>query len=161
MEKGEFDAYFRGAGSAVAYLLGAVEEYPEPLPLSSLGLHRPPRSFMYLPEETTITPAANPGGMDLSESMRPSGEGTEVDVSVSPGSDRPGMDGYDPWRKRIILRVAAPPADGKANKEVQELVSEITGFRSEIIRGQTSRQKTVFVEGSPDDVLRGFSGHVY
>ncbi|NLL95381.1 MAG: YggU family protein [Thermoplasmatales archaeon] len=95
----------------------------------------------------------------FSEAMRPSGEGTEVDVSVSPGSDRPGMDGYDPWRRRIILRVAAPPADGKANAEVSELVSAITGFRSEIIRGRTSRQKTVFVHGPPGEVLGRFAAH--
>lgn len=97
--------------------------------------------------------------MGISESMRASGEGTEVDVSVSPGSDRPGMDGYDQWRKRIILRVAAPPADGKANAEVTALVTRITGFRSEIIRGGSSRQKTVFIHGPLDEVLRGFSTH--
>ena len=91
--------------------------------------------------------------MDVSEATRTVDGGIEVDVSVSPRSDRSGAEGVDEWRKRLIVRVKAPPLDGRANKEVEDLFRKVTGCRSEIIRGQTSRQKTVLVIGDRDAIL--------
>ena len=73
----------------------------------------------------------------------------EVDVLVSPRSNRSGPEGFDQWRRRLVLRVRAPPLDGRANKEVEETFAEITGMRSEVTAGHTSRQKTVTVYGDP------------
>ena len=56
--------------------------------------------------------------MDISEAVRSVSKGVEVEISVSPRSDRPGADGVDEWRKRLNVRVRAPPLDGRANKEV-------------------------------------------
>ena len=91
--------------------------------------------------------------MDVSEALRTVDGGVEVDVTVSPRSDRSGTEGVDEWRKRLIVRVKAPPLDGRANKEIQELFKKVTGCRCEIVRGQTSRQKTVFVTGDPEKIL--------
>jgi len=91
--------------------------------------------------------------MDVSEASRIVDGGVEVDVTVSPRSDRSGTEGVDEWRKRLIVRVKAPPLDGRANKEIQELFRKVTGCKSEIIRGQTSRQKTVYVAGDPEKIL--------
>jgi len=85
-------------------------------------------------------------------SKRVSG-GVEFYVMVSPRSSRSGVEGIDEWRKRLIIKVKAPPLDGKANKEVEEVMKGITGCRSEITAGHTDRQKTVFVEGDPDVIL--------
>ena len=92
--------------------------------------------------------------MDVSDASRPADGGLEIDISVSPRSDRSGTEGIDEWRKRLIVRVKAPPLDGRANKEVEELLRKFTGCRSEVIRGQTSRQKTVLVIGDPDQILK-------
>ena len=92
--------------------------------------------------------------MDVSDASRPVDSGLEVDISVSPRSDRSGTEGIDEWRKRLIVRVKAPPLDGRANKEVEELFKKVTGCKSEVIRGQTSRQKTVFILGNSDDILK-------
>ena len=91
--------------------------------------------------------------MDVSDAARTVDGGLEVDVSVSPRSDRSGTEGVDEWRKRLIVRVKAPPLDGRANKEVEDLFRKVTGCKCEIIRGQTSRQKTVLVRGDPESVL--------
>ena len=91
--------------------------------------------------------------MDFSEAVRRMPYGAEADRLVSPGSDRSALEGIDPWRKRIIVRVRAKPTEGKANKEVEELISGITGCRSEVIRGHTSRQKTVAVYGDTDSII--------
>lgn len=85
--------------------------------------------------------------MDVSEAMREVKDGVEIDISVSPRSDRSGAEGMDEWRKRLTVRVKAPPLDGRANKEVESLFRTITGFKSEVVRGQTSRQKTILVHG--------------
>ena len=53
----------------------------------------------------------------------------------------------------LILRVRAPPLDGRANKEVEATLSEITGFRCQVVRGQTSRQKTVLISGPAEQVV--------
>lgn len=92
-------------------------------------------------------------GMDISEAVRSVSKGVEVEISVSPRSDRPGADGVDEWRKRLNVRVRAPPLDGRANKDVEELFKELTGFKSEVIHGQTSRQKTVLIIGDMDTVI--------
>ena len=91
--------------------------------------------------------------MDVNDVSRRVPEGLEVELLVSPRSSRSGIEGIDPWRKRLIIRVKAPPLDGRANKEVEELFRKVTGFKSEVIRGQTSRQKTVLVHGDYDSIL--------
>ena len=91
--------------------------------------------------------------MDVSDATRTVDGGLEVDVSVSPRSDRSGTEGVDEWRKRLIVRVKAPPLDGRANKEVENLFRKVTGCKSEIVRGQTSRQKTVLVIGNREEIL--------
>lgn len=92
--------------------------------------------------------------MNLSEAVRNVEGGLELDISVSPRSDRSGAEGIDEWRKRLIVRVKAPPLDGRANKEVEALMKKITGCKSEVVRGQTSRQKTVMIHGDAEEIMR-------
>ena len=73
--------------------------------------------------------------MKISDVSRIKGDSLEVDVLVSPRSNRSGPEGYDEWRKRLILRVKAPPLDGRANKEVEETFRQITGFKCEVTSG--------------------------
>lgn len=91
--------------------------------------------------------------MGVFEAVRAIEGGLEVDVSVSPRSDRSGAGGIDEWRERIILRVKAPPLDGRANKEVEDYLGKVTGCRCRIVRGKTSRQKTVAVYGDVDSIM--------
>lgn len=51
---------------------------------------------------------------------------------------------------RVKIQLAAPPVDGKANEQLCRLVGEIAGIpRSKVrlVRGETSRQKTLLLEG--------------
>ena len=95
--------------------------------------------------------------MDLTETFREVNDGIEIDISVSPRSDRSGTEGIDEWRKRLTVRVKAPPLDGRANKEVESLFKDITGCKSTVIRGQTSRQKTVLIKGDPKVITKKLS----
>lgn len=91
--------------------------------------------------------------MNISDVSRVRGNTLEVDVLVSPRSNRSGPEGYDEWRKRMVLRVKAPPLDGRANKEVEETFRNITGVTCKVTSGQVSRQKTVTVEGDPKKAM--------
>jgi uncharacterized protein (TIGR00251 family) len=80
--------------------------------------------------------------------------GVEINITVSPNSDAQGIGGTNEWRKRLIVRVRSPPLDGKANREVEELMERRTGCRCEIIKGHTDRQKTIMIYGDPDEITR-------
>jgi uncharacterized protein len=66
------------------------------------------------------------------------------DVYVVPRSSRPGPDGRHDGLPR--LRVNAPPADGKANAEVERRLRDLLGAAVSVVRGGTARVKTCSVE---------------
>jgi uncharacterized protein (TIGR00251 family) len=57
----------------------------------------------------------------------------------------------------IVIRVSAPPVDGKANAALCQLIARsirVSSSRVSVVRGQTSRDKVVRVEGVTQDALR-------
>ena len=57
----------------------------------------------------------------------------------------------------LVLAVAAPPEDGRANQAVAELLGEALGVRArdiEIVRGVHSRTKLIEVRGLEERELR-------
>jgi len=57
----------------------------------------------------------------------------------------------------LKLRLAAPPVDGKANAALLAFLAEQLGVAKsslELLRGETSRQKTVRVSGVGEEKLR-------
>jgi len=91
--------------------------------------------------------------LKVSKIVRDKGDSLEIDIIVSPRSNRSGLEGIDEWRKRAILRVKAPPLDGRANKEVEAFFKDITGCKSSVISGMTSHQKTVRIQGEPSEII--------
>ena len=58
---------------------------------------------------------------------------------------------------RLLIRVTGPPVEGAANAALCRLVARcarVPARRVSIVRGQTSRDKVVRVEGIADDELR-------
>jgi uncharacterized protein len=56
-----------------------------------------------------------------------------------------------------VIRLTAPPVDGKANAALCAFVARAAGVppsRVEIVRGQTSRDKVVRVDGVDEGTLR-------
>jgi len=98
--------------------------------------------------------------MQIGDISKRTPHGLEVHVMVSPRSSRSGIEGIDPWRMKLIVKVKAPPLDGRANKEVEEVMKDITGSRSEVISGHTDRHKTVFIEGDPDEIAERIGGRL-
>ena len=62
----------------------------------------------------------------------------------------------------VLIRIAAPPVDGKANQALIAFVAKTLGLPKgavTIIRGETSRNKVIRVEGqSPADARAALLG---
>jgi uncharacterized protein (TIGR00251 family) len=78
----------------------------------------------------------------------------EIAVRVIPRSKRDEVSGER--NGRLLIRLTAPPVEGAANAALCRLVARRAGVparRVSIVRGQTSRDKVVRVEGIAADDL--------
>lgn len=72
--------------------------------------------------------------------------GLELKILVVPGARSSELVGEH--GDRLKVRVQAPPEKGKANEDVCDLISEVTGRKGVVVAaGFTSREKTVIVPG--------------
>ena len=77
-----------------------------------------------------------------------------IAVKVQPGARKNGITGYSDSVLRV--KIAAPPVEGKANKELIAYFSDILDVRKGAItieKGQTSRNKFLSIEGVDEDRL--------
>lgn len=83
------------------------------------------------------------------------GKGWDLHVRVQPRAKRDEVVGER--GDAIVIRLAAPPVDGKANAALIAFIARaanVSRSRVEIVRGQTSRDKVVRVEGVTEQELR-------
>jgi uncharacterized protein (TIGR00251 family) len=84
---------------------------------------------------------------------------TLLKVRVQPGASRNEIAGKR--EGAVIVRVTAPPVDGKANKATCKLLAERCGIppsRVEVVRGETRRDKTIRLRGiAPGDAAALFA----
>ncbi len=86
---------------------------------------------------------------------------TRISVRIQPGASKNEVAGENSgvWR----IRVAAPPREGKANRELIEFLSDkldISKSRISIIRGESARDKVISISGlSAEEVKRGLAGN--
>jgi len=80
--------------------------------------------------------------------MTRSGEGGQIEVRLRPRGHRDELGGF---RDGVLqVKVAAPPADGRANIALCKLIAKrlrVAPSRVTIVRGEKSRSKLVRVEG--------------
>ena len=78
-----------------------------------------------------------------------------IRVRVTPRAKRDEIAGV---RDGVLLvRVTAPPVDGRANEAVCRLIAKAVGVppsRVSIVRGHTARDKQVSIEGMSDEDAR-------
>jgi hypothetical protein len=82
-----------------------------------------------------------------------------ISLRVTPGASRDAVVG---WQGDVLrLHVAAPAQRGKANEAALRLLAAALGIergRLRIMRGATSRQKVVWVEGLDEAEIRARLG---
>ena len=91
--------------------------------------------------------------MSLPSYIRPTDEGSHLDVFVQPRAARDGVVGLH--GAALKLKVQAPAQDDKANRAVVALAAAALGIpknRVEIVAGHRSRHKTLLLSGvRPED----------
>jgi uncharacterized protein len=87
--------------------------------------------------------------------------GVELALHVQPGARRAGLVGEHGGR--LKLSVAAPPADGRANEAVLQLVADLLAVPRravELVSGATARDKRVKVTLAPELALARLGPHL-
>jgi len=80
---------------------------------------------------------------------------TDISIRLQPRARRNEVVGERAGA--VVIRLTAPPVDGKANAALCTFVARAAGVppsRVSVVRGQTSRDKVVRVEGVPTSFLR-------
>lgn len=86
--------------------------------------------------------------------IRETSSGVELDLMVSPSSPRSEVVGVDQWRGRLVVRLRSPPEKGEANQELVTLLGRLFSAPVEVLRGHSSRMKTVSVQTTKEGALR-------
>jgi len=88
--------------------------------------------------------------------VRPAESGVYLKLRVSPGAKSTAVKGL--YGEGILrLSVAAPPADGRANREVERYLAALIGVersRVAVVKGASSRDKLAFVRGANPEAVR-------
>ncbi|HJR33586.1 MAG TPA: DUF167 domain-containing protein [Gemmatimonadales bacterium] len=85
--------------------------------------------------------------------------GVQLQLHVQPGATRPGIAGLH--GDALKIRVAAPPAEGRANRELLDYLAELLGVapaRIALVKGESGRRKTVIVQGVDFETARELLG---
>ena len=80
---------------------------------------------------------------------------TKLKVHVQPGARSSEVAGFR--GDELLVRVAAPPQEGRANQALVKLLAErldVAPSRVWILRGHSSRHKLVVIEGLGPDAVR-------
>ena len=115
---------------------------------------------MRRPAAPMQVPPPAPSGAPALPGIVADGDGARVTVQVVPRASRTeivGAYGDDALR----LRLAAPPVDGKANRELLRFLAEALGVPArsiELVSGQTGRRKVVRVAGLAPAAVRARLG---
>ena len=86
--------------------------------------------------------------------IRDNGSGVFLSCHVQPGAKRTAVAGV--YGSALKISLAAPPVDGKANKELCVFLAKKLGLAKSavaLVSGQTSRDKVVFLPGVTPDRL--------
>lgn len=86
--------------------------------------------------------------MAIPSFLRETDGGTLLSVKLQPRASKNEIDG--PLGDELKIKVTAPPVDAAANQALIELLAEALGCsrgKVELVRGQTSRHKTLMLHG--------------
>lgn len=81
-------------------------------------------------------------------------DGVVIEVKVVPNSHENKLDSIHD--RRLKVRINAAPEDGKANKELIKYLARLFGCKKseiKILRGETSQEKLILIQGKLLEVL--------
>jgi len=87
----------------------------------------------------------------MKDAVRQTSEGVVLDLEISPGAKKTAVHGYNPWRKRIEVRLSERAQKGKANEQLISFLSDLFHVNSRdvrIITGSTNSKKSLLIAGA-------------
>jgi len=103
--------------------------------------------------------------MSFEDAIRPASDGTVIDIEASPGAKETKVPaGYNEWRKRLLVKLRAPPERGRANGELIDALARLFNVSAaciEITSGAADSKKSIKVRGmAREDVVNALRGKV-
>ena len=93
----------------------------------------------------------------MKDAIKVAREGVILDLEITAGAKETTIQGYNPWRKRIEVRIAQRAQKGKANGELISFLSKLFNTSSkniEIVSGLASSKKSVMIlQGKQEEIL--------
>jgi uncharacterized protein (TIGR00251 family) len=93
----------------------------------------------------------------MKDAIKVAREGVILDLEITAGAKETIIQGYNPWRKRIEVRIAQRAQKGKANGELISFLSKLFNTSSkniEIVSGLASSKKSVMIfQGKQEEIL--------
>ena len=97
----------------------------------------------------------------MKDAVRETPDGVTLDLEISPGAKETAVRGYNPWRRRIEIRLSEKAEKGKANDQLVSFLSGLFRVNSrnvQIITGMTNSKKSVKIIGAKaEDILKVLS----
>lgn len=94
----------------------------------------------------------------MKDAIRQTQDGVILDLDISAGAKETAVHGYNPWRKRIEVRLSQRAEKGRANEQLISYLSLLFNVNSAnvtIIKGLTSSKKSVKITGAGNlDILK-------
>ena len=94
----------------------------------------------------------------MKDAVRQVEDGVIIDLDISAGAKETAVQGYNPWRKRIEMRLSERAQKGKANAELISFLSLLFNVHSrniQIISGSTNNKKSVkIIQAKAEDILK-------
>lgn len=94
----------------------------------------------------------------MRDAVKQAPDGVVLDLEISAGSKETKVYGYNPWRRRIEVRLSERAEKGRANDQLVHFLSGLFGVNSrdiQIITGLTNSKKSVKIIGANvEDILR-------
>ncbi len=91
---------------------------------------------------------------ELATAVKPHNGGTAVNCHVQPNASRTAVAGM--YGEELKVSLKTPPVDGKANKELCRFFADLLdlpGSSVQLLSGQTSRRKRIFIPAAPETVI--------
>jgi len=94
----------------------------------------------------------------MKDAVRQVEDGVILELEISAGAKETAVQGYNPWRKRIEMRLSERAQKGKANAELISFLSLLFNVHSrniQIISGSTNSKKSVkIIQAQAEDILK-------
>ncbi len=94
----------------------------------------------------------------MKDAVKETPDGVTLDLEISPGAKETAVHGYNPWRRRIEIRLSEKAEKGRANDQLISFLSNLFRVNSrnvQIITGMTNSKKSVKILGArAEDILK-------